>query len=166
MLTVGRTNRLFAAARLILRDDGLAEDVVQETLISAWQDLRGLREPDRFDAWLHRILVRTCYRSAARARRRAAFEVAAADDSRPDDVDTPATVANRDVLERGFERLSPDQRAVIVLHHSLGYTLAESADILGVPLGTVQSRLHRALLAMRAGIDGDDRPPAFVGRPG
>ena len=82
-LTAGRTNRLYAAARLILRDAFLAEDVVQEALVRAWQDLRGLRDPDRFDAWLHRILIRTCYRAAARHRRRTRLKLEIADDDVP-----------------------------------------------------------------------------------
>ena len=166
-LTAGRTNRLYAAARLILRDAFLAEDVVQEALVRAWQDLRGLRDPDRFDAWLHRILIRTCYRAAARHRRRTRLELDIADDDVPYVTpDAQQTVATRDRLERGFQQLTPEQRVVIVLHHYLGYSLAEAADILGIPLGTMQSRLFRALRAMRAALEADERPPVFDGRPG
>ena len=69
-LTAGRTDRLFAVARLILRDDEQAADAVQDSLLQAWLNLRGLRDPDRFDAWLHRLLVRACYRAARRRRGR------------------------------------------------------------------------------------------------
>jgi RNA polymerase sigma-70 factor (ECF subfamily) len=73
-LTVGATNRLFGAARLILRDDEHAADAMQDALLQAWRDLRGLRDPDRFDAWLHRLVVRACYRAAKRGRHRAVVE--------------------------------------------------------------------------------------------
>jgi RNA polymerase sigma-70 factor (ECF subfamily) len=71
-----------------------------------------------------------------------------------------------DQLSRGFRRLTPDQRAVVVLHHYLGYSLAEAAAILGIPLGTMQSRLFRSLGAMRAAIEADERPVTLEGRPG
>jgi RNA polymerase sigma-70 factor, ECF subfamily len=165
-LTAARTNRLYGAARLILRDSALAEDVVQDALVRAWQDIRGLRDPDRFDAWLQRLLVRACYRAAQRHRRRAQLEVDVADLAGPSTPDVGHTVAARDQLERGFERLTPDQRAVIVLHHFLGLSLAEAADVLDIPVGTVQSRLFRALQSMRAALEADDRTPTLAGRTG
>jgi RNA polymerase sigma-70 factor (ECF subfamily) len=154
-------NRLYAAARLILRDATLAEDVVQDALVRAWQDLRGLRDPDRFDAWLHRLLVRACYRAAKRQRSRSHVELVIVDDTGPMASDFQQVVATRDQLERGFDRLTPDQRAVIVLHHYLGLSLAEAADVLGIPLGTMQSRLFRALRTMRASLEADERAPAL-----
>lgn len=156
-LTAGRTARLFAAARLILRDDERAADAVQDALLQAWLDLRGLRDPDRFDAWLHRLLVRACYRAAKRQRTRQLVEIQVAQvaDTATQDVQRAVTV--RDQLDRGFSRLSTNQRAVIVLHHYLGLSLAEAADLIGVPLGTVQSRLNRATQAMRAAIEADER---------
>src|SRR4051794_23104663 len=74
-LTVGRTDRLFAAALLILRDHDQAADAVQDALLQAWRDLRGLRDVTRFDAWLHRLLVRSCYRAARRGRNRRIVEI-------------------------------------------------------------------------------------------
>src|SRR3954451_8477640 len=65
----GSADRLFAVAHRILRDVGRAEDAVQQPLVSAWRELPGLREVDRFDAWLHRLLVNACYAEARRARR-------------------------------------------------------------------------------------------------
>ena len=165
-LTVGRTNRLYQVARLILRDGSLAEDVVQDSLVRAWQDLRGLRDPDKFDAWLHRLLVRACYRVAARHRQRARIEVEIVDVSRPEPGSLAGDVERRDQLARGFERLTPDQRTVIVLHHYLGLTLAESAEVLGIPLGTMQSRLFRALRTMRAALEADDPAPVADGSAG
>jgi RNA polymerase sigma-70 factor (ECF subfamily) len=150
--------RLFSAARLILRDDGRAEDATQEALVAAWRDLSALRDPDRFDAWLHRLLVRACYREARRGRRRWEIEVGI----RPIEGATPdpaINVVDRDQLERGFRRLDADQRIVLVLHYYLGLTLDEAADVLGVPPGTARSRLHRATNAMRAALDADSRAP-------
>ena len=149
--------RLYAAARLILRDDQRAEDATQEALVAAWRDLSALRDPDRFDAWLRRLLVRACYREARRGQRRWAIEmeVRPSEGSEPD----PALdLADRDQIERGFRRLDPDQRTVLVLHYYLGLSLDEVADALGIPPGTVRSRLHRATQAMRAALDADTRP--------
>ena len=150
--------RLFSAARLILRDDGRAEDATQEALVTAWRDLSALRDPDRFEAWLHRLLVRACYREARRGRRRWELEVGI----RPLEgaaSDHALEIADRDQLERGFRHLDADQRIVLVLHYYLGLSLDESADALGVPSGTVRSRLHRATKAMRAALEADARAP-------
>lgn len=157
-LTIGLTNRLFGAARLILRDDEHAADAVQDALLQAWLDLRGLRDPDRFEAWLHRLLVRACYRAANRGRQREVVELAFDSTLEPRTPDAQRSVALRDQLDRGFRRLSPEQRAVIVLHHYLGLTQAEAAEALAIPLGTMQSRLSRATQAMRAALDADERP--------
>lgn len=165
-LTAGRTSRLYGAARLILRDGALAEEVVQETLVRAWQDIRALRDLDRFDAWVQRILIRTCYRAAARNRRRMTIEVHLGDADGPAVPDTQNAVTTHDQLARGLQRLTPQQRAVIVLHHYQGYSLSESAGILGIPLGTMQSRLFRALQAMRAAIEADERTAMLEGEPG
>jgi RNA polymerase sigma-70 factor (ECF subfamily) len=161
-LTAGRSTRLLAAARLILRDEDRAADALQDALLQAWLDLRALRDPDRFDAWLHRILVRACYRAARRTRSRAVIEIAMSDTLEPVAPEDQAGVAIRDQLDRAFRRLSTDQRAVIVLHHYLGLSLTEAADALAVPLGTVQSRLSRATQAMRAAIEADDRQPMLA----
>ena len=157
-LTAGTTDRLFGAARLILRDDDYAADAVQDALLQAWLDLRGLRDPARFDAWLHRLLVRACYRAAKRGRQLAVVELALDSTPEPMTPDVQRAVAVRDQLDRGFRRLSPEQRVVIVLHHYLGLSLAESAEALAIPLGTMQSRLSRATQAMRAALDADERP--------
>jgi RNA polymerase sigma-70 factor, ECF subfamily len=157
--------RLFAVARLILRDDERAEDATQEALVAAWRDLSSLRDPDRFEAWLHRLLVRACYREARRERRRGSFEVhvQTIEGWVPD---RSLDLAIRDQLERGFRRLDADQQIVLVLHFYLGFTLTEAADVLGVPAGTVKSRLHRATQAMRSALEADARSPLLTeGRP-
>lgn len=161
-LTVGMTGPMFAAARLIVRQDDLAADVVQDTLLQAWIDLPSLRDPDRFQPWLHRILIRACYRAAKRRRHRQAVEIALDPMVAPTTPDAQRALADRDQLDRGFRRLSPEQRAAIVLHHYLGLSLAESAAVLAIPLGTMQSRLNRAIGAMRAALDADDRSPTSL----
>jgi RNA polymerase sigma factor (sigma-70 family) len=161
-LTAGRTGRLYAAARLILRHDDQAGDAVQDALLRAWLDLRGLRDPDRFDAWLHRLLVRACYRVAKRRRGREIVEITLASTFEPATPDAQRAVAVRDQLDRGFRRLSPEQRAVIVVHHYLGLSLAESAEVLAIPIGTMQSRLSRATQAMRAALEADERVAVIV----
>ncbi len=148
--------RLDAIARLILRDPERAKDAVQEALVRAWRDLRSLRDPDRFDAWLYRLVVRACT-DDQRRQRRLAVEVELAPTLQPPMGDSQISVAERDALERGFRRLDPEQRALIVLHHYLDLPLPEVADVLQIPLGTAKSRLHRALTAMRAALEADLR---------
>jgi len=150
-------SRLDSAARLILRDPDQAKDAVQETLVRAWRDLPTLRSPDRFDAWLHRLLVRACIDEARRLRRhRVDVELTLID--APAAADMTSFTADRDQLQRGFNRLEPEARALIVLHHYLDLPLPEVAIALGIPLGTAKSRLHRALGSMRAALDADARP--------
>jgi RNA polymerase sigma-70 factor (ECF subfamily) len=152
-------DRCMAIAYRILRDVSLAEDAVQTAFVAAWRELPGLRDPGRFEPWLHRILVRCCYGEANRRRRASAslLTVTSEETYAPDEV---LTVHDRDQLERGFRRLSPEQRAVLVFHHYLGYSHSEVADHLGIPLGTVKSRLRYAAGALRAALEADARPPA------
>jgi RNA polymerase sigma-70 factor (ECF subfamily) len=149
-----RIARLDAAARLILRDAELARDAVQEALVRAWRDLPGLREPDRFDAWLHRLMTRSCI-DAARTRRRRLLEISLTADDGPWIHDPSAAVADRDLIDRALGRLQPDARALVVLVHYLGLTVPDAAEALGIPLGTAKSRLSRTLLAMRATASGE-----------
>jgi len=161
--------RLHAVSRLILRDDGKAEEATQEALMAAWRRLPGLRDPDRFGPWLNRLLVNACYREARRSGRRQTIEVHIDPLVLPDasnSLETGADLANRDQLERGFRRLDVDQRTVLVMHYYLGFSLDEAAEVLGVPPGTVRSRLHRAINAMRAALEADARMPTYTtGRP-
>jgi RNA polymerase sigma-70 factor, ECF subfamily len=159
-----RTDRLFRIAQRILRDIDRAEDALQDALVIAWRDLRGLRDPDRFDAWLQRLVVNVCIAQATRERRRTAnLRVLPIDGpAAPDEL---LSVAERDLLERGFRRLPPDQRAILVLHHYLGYAPSEIAETLGIPAGTARSRLHHAHRAMRAALEADARTTVREGRP-
>jgi RNA polymerase sigma factor (sigma-70 family) len=159
-----RGDRLYALAQRILRDVDRAEDALQEALIAAWRDLPGLRDPDLFDAWLHRLVVRACLAEAKRERRRVSnLRVMPLDV--PTSRDDFLSVADRDQLERGFRHLPPDQRALLALHHFEGRDAAEIAVILGIPVGTAGSRLHHAHRAMRAALDADARVIAIGGRP-
>jgi RNA polymerase sigma-70 factor, ECF subfamily len=152
----GSADRLFSVAHRILRDVGRAEDAVQQTLVTAWRDLPGLRETDRFDAWIHRILVHACYAEAKRASRWSANVVVLPIEG-PAAPDTSGEIATRDALERAFRRLPPEQRAVFVLHHYLGWPLGEIAASLDVPVGTLKSRLHYATATLRAALEADAR---------
>ena len=159
-----RGDRLYALAQRILRDVDRADDALQEALVIAWRDLPGLRDPGRFDAWLHRLVVRACLAEATRERRRIAnLRVLPIDV--PNAGDDFSSVADRDQLEQGFRRLTPQQRALLVLRHFEGREPAEIAGILGIPVGTVRSRLHHAHRAMRAALDAEDRLIAVGGRP-
>jgi len=158
--------RLYATARLILHDDQRAEDATQEALVAAWRDLSALRDPDRFEAWLHRVLVRTCYREARRIRDARRAEVRELELSTSHDRSVPDAgigLADRESLERAFRKLTTDERTLLVLHYYLGYSISEVADTLGVPAGTAKSRLHRAAAAMRSALDADARTPQLSG---
>ena len=156
-LAVAAGDRLHAVAHRILRDIDLAEDATQQALLAIWQDLPRLRDPARFDAWSYRLLVRACYTEARRTRRWAPnLRVLSAD--QPTTADGSDLVVDRDQLERGFRRLSIEHRAVVVLHHYLDMPLDEVAETLGVPVGTVRSRLHHAMRGLRAALDADARP--------
>jgi len=149
-------SRLDATAWLILRDPEPAKDAVQNTLVRAWRDLPTLRDPDLFDAWLHRMLVRACIDEARRLRRHR-VDVELTILHAPAIAGIESAIADRDQLERGFRRLEPDARALIVMHHYLDLPLPEVARTLGIPIGTAKSRLNRALQVMRAALDADAR---------
>ena len=156
-LAVAAGDRLHAVAHRILRDTDLAEDATQQALLAIWRDLPKLRDPARFDAWSYRLLVRACYTEARRTRRWAPnLRLLPTDE--PKVGDGMSSVVDRDQLERGFRRLSIDHRAVVVLHHYLDLPLDEVADLLGVPAGTVRSRLHHAMRGLRAALEADARP--------
>jgi RNA polymerase sigma-70 factor (ECF subfamily) len=149
-------DRCMAIAFRILRDFDLADDAVQAALLTAWRELRTLRDPGRFEPWLHRILTNACY-AEARQRRRRSSEVRLLPVEAEYGPDEYAAVENRDQLERAFRRLTVQQRAVLVFHHYLGLSLPEVAARTGLPLGTVKSRMHHAKQALRASLDAEAR---------
>ena len=152
------SNRMYGIAYRILRDQYLAEDALQQALITVWNELPRLRDPDRFDAWTYRLIVRASTAEARKAGRGNPTTPLLPDDA---DVsrapDQYAAIFDRDQLERGFKRLTPDQRSVLVLQHYAGLSQAEIADVLGVPVGTAGSRIHYAARALRAAIEADVR---------
>jgi len=150
-------NRLYAIATLILRDPDRAQDAVQDALVSAWRGIRALRDPDAWDAWLQRNVVRACYRHARSETRRNLVWTSVTVLDEPTLEDAGTAIAVRDELEHGFRQLSLDQRSVIVLHFFVGLPLTEVADVLGVPEGTAKSRLHRATQSMRAALAANER---------
>jgi len=156
-LAAGAFGRLHRTARLILRSDELAADAVQEALMAAWLHIRAVRDPDRFDAWLHRLLVHACYREARRVKHREVVEIHMTMPDAHGAGDIQDLTAVRDQLERGFRRLTPEQRAVLVVHHYLGLADAEAAIVLDIAVGTFKSRLNRASSALRAALEADER---------
>jgi RNA polymerase sigma-70 factor (ECF subfamily) len=163
MLVNLTSDRMFAIATRILRDSHLAEDALQSSLITAWRELPRLRDPDRFEAWVRRLLVHACY---AEARRRKAWagNVRVLPVDGPADADELLSVNDRDALDRAFRRLTVEQRAVFVLHHHVGLPLVEIADTLGIPPGTARSRLHYATRLLRSAIEADMAPVIPEGR--
>jgi RNA polymerase sigma factor (sigma-70 family) len=149
-------DRCMAIASWILRDADLAEDAVQAALVRAWSELRTLRDPDRFEGWLHRILTNECY-AKARRRVRWSARIRLLPVAEPGDSGGILTVNDRDQLERAFRRLTLEQRSVLVFHHVVGLPVAEIADRLEIPLGTAKSRLRLATSALRASLEADDR---------
>jgi RNA polymerase sigma-70 factor (ECF subfamily) len=158
-----RADRLYAIAHRILREVDRAEDAMQQALVIAWRELPSLRDPDRFDAWLQRLLVNACY-AEARQRREWSVKLRVLPVDGPQVEDGTRQVADRDELERGFRRLSAEQRAVLVLHHYLGLTPTEVGERLGIPAGTARSRLHYAHRAMKAALEAVARLSAVAGR--
>jgi RNA polymerase sigma-70 factor (ECF subfamily) len=147
------TKHLYGVAMRILRDVHQAEDLVQDSLVDAWRDLRALRDPALFDGWVTRILVRNCYREARRVR----SVTQAGSITREENENPIAAIDERDRLEQAFRRLSPDHRIVIVLRHYLDWEPSEIAEALGLAPGTVRSRLHYGLAGLRAALEADAR---------
>ena len=157
-------DRCYAIAYRILRDAERAQDAVQQAFLHAWRELPRLRDPDRFGPWLHRLLVNACYEEARR-HRRWSTRIRSLPVDGPGGPDTTVSVDDRDTLDRAFLRLTPEHRAVFVLHHHAGLPLAEIADVVGVPLGTVKSRLHYATRTLRAAIVADSQVDTTEARP-
>ncbi|HEU4673145.1 MAG TPA: sigma-70 family RNA polymerase sigma factor [Candidatus Limnocylindrales bacterium] len=155
-------DRMFSIARRILRDFELAEDAVQEALVAAWRELPRLRDAERFEAWLTRIVVHRCYAMSKTTRARSAVRRLDPGQDVPGP-DALSALHDRDELERGFRRLPIGHRAVLVLHHYVGLEPTDIAEALGIPPGTVRSRLHYAHRALRAALEADARLPIAGG---
>ena len=157
-------DRSYALATLILRDPEWARDATQEAYVTAWRDLSSLRDPDRFDAWIRRIVVRACYRESARERRRRHVDIG--------ELDLVGAVADSSVAcrpaRRAGTRVPPGS---IRTSGRPSYSTTTSAcpsprspRSMGVPVGTAKSRLHRATNAMRATLEADARASLTPGR--
>jgi RNA polymerase sigma-70 factor (ECF subfamily) len=157
------SDSLYAVAYRILRDTGLAEDALQNALVLAWRRLPKLREPERFEAWIHRILVHACY-DESQGTRSWRTSVTALPIEIAGSSDHASAIADRDELERAFRHLSIEQRAVFVLHHYVGFPLVEVAELLGIPAGTARSRLHYATRSLRTAIEAGAAIPVTEGR--
>ena len=156
------SDSLYSVAYRILRDTGLAEDALQNALVLAWRRLPKLRDPDRFEAWIHRILVHACYDESQRTRTWRSVTVLSTE--HPGKHDDTSTIADRDELERAYRHLTVEQRAVFVLHHYLGLPLVEVAELLGIPAGTARSRLHYAIAGLRTALTAVPEPITREGR--
>ena len=163
VLVVHTSDRMYAIATRILRDAELAEDALQSALLTAWRQLPTLRDPDRFEAWVRRLLVHACY-AEARRRRSWSANVRVLPVDGPAAPDALLSIDDRDALDRAFRRLSFEQRAVFVLHHHIGLPLTEIAETVGIPAGTARSRLHYATRLLRAAVEADAAPVAPEGR--
>jgi RNA polymerase sigma-70 factor (ECF subfamily) len=154
-----KIDELYRIAGFVIGDPDRAKDATQEALVVAWRDLSALRDPDRFDGWMRRLLVNACYREVRRDKRRLRFELHVEPIDRPGQgpPDPAIAAAHRDQIERGIRQLDPVGRALVVMVYHLDLPLAEVADSLGVPVGTVKSRLHRTLRSLRAVLDADAR---------
>jgi len=148
--------RLHSLAFGILRDGALAEDATQQAMLDIWRNLPKLRDPLRYEAWSYRLAVNICYAEIRRAKRwlPRMLDTHAGE---PVATDEFSSVADRELLDRGFRELSVDQRAVLVLRHLVGMPLLEVARVLDIPSGTARSRLHRGLRTMRAVMDAETR---------
>jgi RNA polymerase sigma-70 factor, ECF subfamily len=153
-LVQGITNPLYSVAYRILRNAPGAEDATQQALVTIWRQLPRLRDPEKFEAWAYRLLVHASYAEYRRLRRDA--PAGSLTDGATDD--PYLSVHDRDQLERGFARLTVDQRTVLVLQHYRHLSHDEIAQLLEIPVGTVRSRLHGARGAMRAALEADARP--------
>ncbi len=161
-LVTGATSRLYALACLILRDADRAEDATQDAFVRAWREIPRLRDAERFDAWLRRLVVNACYDEARRVTRRAEVSLISISDRSV--IDTSAASAESDRIERAFRELPLDQRTVLVLQHYESLSHTEIAETLGIPLGTVKARVRYGVAAMRAALDADDRAALPAGR--
>ena len=161
--------RMHRVAYRITRDLDTAQDATQQALVAMWREIPRLRDPDRFDAWTYQLVVRFCLMELRSQRRRLSVvrnvRVVGADDPlEPAQADDSRTVADRDEIERAFRQLTEEQRAIVVLRHYVGLSVAEAGEALGIPAGTAASRLHYATRALRAALDANERAATVDGQ--
>lgn len=157
-LVGGRIEAMVRIAMAIIGDESEAREATQETLTTIWRELLSLRDAERFDAWAGRILVNRARLTLLRRSRRARAELALPGS---DGAGVPSRsgfedrLVRRAALEAAFERLDPDARTLLVLHHLDGLPLAEIAAWLKIPIGTAKSRLHAARQALERQLEPD-----------
>jgi RNA polymerase sigma-70 factor (ECF subfamily) len=158
-----RVDRAYGTARAILGNESDARDATQEAFVHAWRDLPRLRDSERFDAWLGRILMNCCREALRGRRRRVVHEIAASDAHDPVGIlaargEPPDERAvSLDRLERAFERLSAGERSILALHHLEHRPLTEIAAVLAIPVGTAKSRLHAARRTLEQALEAEHR---------
>ena len=157
-LVVANHSRLLRVAQGVLRDPHVAEDAVQQALLDIWRDIRRLRDPSKFEGWSYKLLLRVCYTEAKRRPKWVPdSQIPAAAEPRAGDVF--GVVVDRDQLSRGFQHLSTEHRAVIVLRYLMDLSPEQVAEALDIPRKTVYSRLGRAMDALRAALESESRAP-------
>lgn len=150
-IVLAKGEPLFRTAMAILGNESDARDATQGTFVSAWRALPWLRDYERFDAWIGRILINECRMSMRRRGRVREVAMSEAADFDAAVTDSPLTLTPD--FDAAFNRLSADQRSMLVLHHLYGYDLAEISSWLGIPVGTLKWRLSRARRALAAQLD-------------
>ena len=148
LIVAAKSKWAYGTALAILGNDADAWDAAQEAFAAAWRGIGGLKDVDRFDAWFGRILVNRC-RTTLRRRRR----VRELDLDKAADALAPSGALDGADFDEAFDRLSVDQRTILVLHHLHGYGVREMAAWLGIPTGTVKWRLNRARNALQRELD-------------
>ena len=148
LIVAAKAEPLFRTAMAIVGNEADARDATQESFINAWRSFSRLRDLERFDAWLGRILINQC-RMTLRHRGRVR-EIAISDYT---DSPRAALADSTSDFDAAFDRLSVDQRSLLVLHHMHGYDVREIAGWLGIPAGTVKWRLSRARRALTAELE-------------
>lgn len=165
-LVARRIDRCYRLAWSILLNDADAADATQDAFVAAWRKLPRLRDPSAFDGWLNRIVANT-----ARMGRRHRFrlrEIAIGSPSSDESSTAPNEqapdpfahteiddVAEKDAIGRAFDRLRPEERAILALHHVEGRPVAEIARTLGIPTGTAKWRLHAARRALERAMEAE-----------
>jgi RNA polymerase sigma-70 factor (ECF subfamily) len=160
-LVEASADRLYAIAVRTVRDPHTAEDVVQHALVTAWRELPRLRDPDRFEAWTYRLVIRAAIDETRRRKRTVPMVRLDGYEGEPVP-DAMEAIAGRDLMERALARVSVEHRAILCLFGYLDLSGAEIADVLGIPYGTAVSRLHHAMRSLRAAVDAEQR--AIPGR--
>ncbi len=150
-----RMDGVYRLSFAILGNEADARDAAQDTFVHAWGRIRSVRDPERFDAWLQRVAVNTARMVHRSRRRRAVREIPQGQSSAGSLHPSTAAADDAGVLDAALRRLDTDQRAILVLHHLEGRSVVELAATLGIPNGTVKSRLHAARIALQAAIDAE-----------